>query len=95
MAYWKRYAKRTPLIAGNSLEPSKPQRKNETSKRDGLRIAWIGQSAAKPLTEESSTTISEARVGTSVSKRGALNHIIWQGEDIVCALQKCREVCKH
>ena len=74
MVYWKRYAKRTPLIAGNSLEPYKLQRKNEISMREGLKIMWIGQSAAKPRIEERSTTISEVRVGTSVSKWGALNY---------------------
>lgn len=31
LAYWKRYAKRIPLIAGNPLEPYRPQHNNETS----------------------------------------------------------------
>lgn len=30
LAYWKRYAKRIPLIAGNPLEPYQPQHTDET-----------------------------------------------------------------
>ena len=42
-------------------------------KCDGLKTIMIRQSAAKPRTEEGSTTIY---VGASASKRGALNHIV-------------------
>ena len=76
LAYWKRYVKTTPLIAGNPLELCKLQRSVETRRRECLKIAEIGQSAAEPRTGAGSTTNSVARVGTSVPKRGALNHII-------------------
>ena len=52
----------------------------------------IGQSAAKPRTGEGSTTILVAGVGASALKWGALNHIKWHGEDIVCALVKAKGV---
>ena len=76
LAYWKRYVKTTPLIAGIPLELYKLQRSGETHKRERLRIVKIGQSAAKLRIEEGSTTNSVASVGTSVPKRGALNHIV-------------------
>lgn len=75
LAYWKRYVKTTPLIAGNSLEPYRLQRSVETHKRECLKTVRIGQSAAKPRIAEGSTTNSVASVGTSVPKRGALNYI--------------------
>ena len=75
LAYWKRYVKTTPLIAGNPLELRRLQRSVETHRRECLRTAKIGQSAAEPLTEAGSTTNSVASVGTSVPKRGALNYI--------------------
>ena len=56
----------------------------------GLKTIMIGQSAAKSRIEKGSTTILGTGVETSVSKWGALNHSQWQGEDIVCALQKYR-----
>lgn len=74
LAYWKRYVKTTPLIAGNPLEPYRLQRSVETHRRERLKTVRIGQSAAELLTEAGSTTNSVASVGTSVSKRGALNH---------------------
>lgn len=79
LAYWKRYVKTTPLIAGNPLELRRLQRSVETHRRECLRTAKIGQSAAEPLTEAGSTTNSVASVGTSVPKRGALNciYVAW------------------
>ena len=76
LAYWKRYVKTTPLIAGNPLELYKLQRSIEMCKRECWKIVEIGQSAAKLRTGERSTTNSIARVGTSVLKRGALNHLM-------------------
>lgn len=75
LAYWKRYVKTTPLIAGIPLELYKLQRSGETRRRECLRIVKIGQSAAKLRTGEGSTTNSVASVGTSVPKRGALNYL--------------------
>ena len=46
-----------PLIAGNPLEPYKLQHSGEIHKCECLKIIRIGQSAAKPRTEEGSTTI--------------------------------------
>ena len=74
LAYWKRYVKTTLLIAGNSLELYKLQRSTEMYKRECLKIIKIGQSAAKPRTEEGSTTSSTESVGISIPKRRALNH---------------------
>ena len=74
LAYGKLYVKTTPLIAGNSLELYHRNKIANSYKWYGLRTIMIGQSAAKPRIEEGSTTISEVRVGTSVLKRGALNH---------------------
>ena len=58
LAYGKRYAKRTSLIAGNSLEPSCRNGAAKSRRRYGLRIGRIGQSAAKSRTEKGSTTKS-------------------------------------
>ena len=76
LAYWKRYVKTTPLIAGNPLELYRLQRSIEICRRECLKTVEIGQSAAKLRTGERSTTNSMARVGTSVLKRGALNHLM-------------------
>ena len=76
LAYWKRYVKTTPLIAGNPLELYKLQRSIEMCRRECWKIVEIGQPAAKLRTGERSTTNSIARVGTSVLKRGALNHLM-------------------
>ena len=73
LAYWKRYVKTTPLIAGNPLELYKLQRSIEMCRRECWKIVEIGQPAAKLRTGERSTTNSIARVGTSIPKRGALN----------------------
>lgn len=85
LAYWKRYVKTTPLIAGNPLEPNNRNGAANSRRRYGLRTVGIGQSAAKSRKEEGSTTIPAAGTGTSVPKRGALNRHRRQGEDIVCA----------
>lgn len=74
LAYGKLYVKTTPLIAGNSLELYLRNRIANGYIWYGLRTIKIGQSAGKPRRGEASTTISEVRVGTSVPKRGALNH---------------------
>lgn len=75
LAQWKRCVKTTPLIAGNSLEPYSLQRKHEMAKRECMKRIRIGQSAAKPRTEERSTISLKAGVGASAPKWGALNHI--------------------
>lgn len=74
LAYGKLYVKTTPLIAGNSLELYLRNRIANSYRWYGLRTIKIGQSAGKLRIGEASTTISEVRVGTSVPKRGALNH---------------------
>ena len=74
LAYGKLYVKTTPLIAGNSLELYHRNKIANSYKWYGLRTIMIGQSAAKSRIGKGSTTISEVRVGTSVLKRGALNH---------------------
>lgn len=75
LAQWKHCVKTTPLIAGNSLELSLLQRRFETTMRECLKKTEIGQSAAKPRTEERSTISLIAGVEASASKRGALNRI--------------------
>ncbi len=73
LACWKRHAKRTLLIAGNSLEPYPQSGMANSHIRDGLKTIRIGQSAAKPRTGERSTVRLVAAIGTSVPKRRALN----------------------
>ena len=90
LARRKRRAKRIPLIAGNPLEPFEPQHRFETIRCDGLKIKWIGQSAAKLRTGEGSTTIPDVGVGASAPKWGTLTRLTRYGEDIVCASQKVR-----
>lgn len=75
LAYGKLYVKTTPLIAGNSLELYRRNRIANSYRWYGSRTIKIGQSAAKSRIGKGSTTISEVRVGTSVPKRGALNHL--------------------
>ena len=48
----------TYRIAGNSLEPYKPQRMDETYQSVmAKKIVWIGESAAKDRIEQGSETI--------------------------------------
>lgn len=61
LVQWKRCIKTTPLIAGNSLESYSLQHKSEMTKCECVKRIRIGQSAAKPRTEERST-ISLKRV---------------------------------
>ena len=53
---------------------------------------WIGQSAAKPRTEEGSTTILDTRVGTSVPKWRTLNRLYGMVK-IWSALQRNLKEC--
>ena len=74
---WKRPSRMIPLIAGNPLEPYHQNVVANSRKRHGLKTIRIGQSAAKPRTEEGSTTIPDVGVGLQAigsSKWGTLNH---------------------
>jgi hypothetical protein len=77
---------KTRLIAGNSLEPIKPQSKDETPKLDGLKINGIGQSASKARIEQGSETIpsgsrtSVRNGGTDkTNKKNIKEYRIWKG----------------
>lgn len=70
-AYRKRYATTIPLIAGNPLEPFRPQHTDEIRQNVMvLKMEWIGQSAAKLRTGEGSTTIPNAGVGAKRLRNG-------------------------
>jgi len=73
LAYWKRYARTTPLIAGTPLEPLGD---------------WAISSEALINVKERSTTIPVAGVRPSGRKWGALTRVMRYGEDIVCAPRK-------
>lgn len=83
--------KRFPELLGHPESRAGHNAAANSSKRDGLKTVRIGQSAAKPRTEEGSTTIPDVGVGASVPKWGTLNRSIGRhGEDIVCTLWKHR-----
>ncbi len=56
------------------LRATRPQRSDETRKRDGLKMMWIGQSAAKPRIEEGSTTIAQGSRAQAIGVRSGRLH---------------------